>query len=652
MQLRPYNVFFIFVLIVFIVEMASIGHTIRVYREYKIPDEQTLLHSRDTGLTIEDRNGSKFFTFHAPERSVFIPLKDIPVITQEAVLASEDRDFRSHGALSIAGIFRAIMRDIQTKSLAYGGSTITQQVVKNTMLSPEKSFSRKYREMILAYKLEKTYSKDTILELYLNTAYFGRNAFGIEAAAQTYYGKHAQQLTVGESATLAALLPAPSDLTITHGVSSELTARKQSILQYLAQEQRIATADISTMLNDYGTVIPRTDQNIYAPYFAIMVRDQLVAQLGEEAVLRDGLHVRTSIDPALQQEVEQILLNQKSRLATYNANNAAVVVIDVPSREVRAFAGNISWNDSISGKIDMATIPRQPGSSFKPIVYATAFERNIITPASLLQDIPTTYKIDTNRYYSPQDFTRSFLGPVSARFALSNSLNIPAVQVLHMTGGDNVIAKASGMGIKNLPDTAKSSLSLALGSYEVSPYDMTNAFATFAAHGHYETAHPILSITDKFGTVIPLPPSEERQAVDSNVAYLITSILSDEKTRSHIFGSLLSYHEPVALKTGTSSDYKDGWTLGYTNTTTVGVWVGNSDNTPMKSEPGAILAAPLWKAVLDAATKDNPPTPFEQPLGVVRAYQCAISSPSPAPGTWPSELFLTSNIQPGYCVPH
>ncbi|MEO6077477.1 MAG: transglycosylase domain-containing protein, partial [Candidatus Andersenbacteria bacterium] len=312
MQKRSSNAFFIFVLIVFGLEMFGIAHTIKLYRGFLVPDENTLLHARDTGLTIEDKNGNQFFTFESPARKTFIPLKEIPLHTQQAVLASEDRDFYNHGALSFSGIIRAIIDDIKLKSLAYGGSTLSQQVVKNTMLSPEKSFSRKYTEMILAFKLEKQFSKSEILELYLNTAYFGQNAFGIESAAETYYGKHASELTIGESATLAALLPAPSDLTPAHGISQELTARKKSILVYMHEEQ---------FLDDYGTFITRPDQNTGAPYFAILIRDQLTAYLGEEEVARGGFHVQTSLDPTLQTQVEQILLDNKNRLAGYNAHN-------------------------------------------------------------------------------------------------------------------------------------------------------------------------------------------------------------------------------------------------------------------------------------------------------------------------------------------
>ncbi|HSX25295.1 MAG TPA: transglycosylase domain-containing protein, partial [Candidatus Andersenbacteria bacterium] len=580
MQKRSSNVFFVFVLVIFTLEMFAIAYTIKLYGEFQIPDEQGLFHAKDTGLTIEDRNGNPFFTFESPARKTFVPLSKIPLYTQQAVLASEDREFYKHGALSFKGIIHALVEDITAKKLLYGGSTISQQVVKNTLLSPEKSFSRKYKEMILAFKLEKKCSKQTILEIYLNNAYFGQNAFGIEAAAQTYYGKHASDLSVGESATLAALLTAPSDLAPTHGISAILSARKNSILEYMQQQHQIASKDRSAFQQDYGTFIARKDQNTNAPYFAIMIRDQLINQFGEQTVYGSGLHVRTSLDPDLQQQVETIIQNQEYRLSRYNAHNAAAVVIDVATRDVLALAGNISWENGVYGKINMATTPRQPGSSFKPIVYATALEQNAITPASVLHDVPTKYSIGWNKSYSPQDYTKSFFGKVSAAFALANSLNVPAVEVLHMVGGDSVVAKAIGMGISNLPESAKTSLSFALGAYEVSLFDMTNAYATFAADGQYVSPHTVLEIKNKYGASVTFPPAQHRQAVSSGVSSLITSMLSDEQMTTPVFGSLLKFNEPIALKTGTSSSYRDEWTLGYSTTTAVGVWVGNSDNTP------------------------------------------------------------------------
>lgn len=646
MQKRSSNAFFIFVLVLFGLEMIAIAHTIKQYRGYIIPDENTLLHTRDSGLTIEDRDGNPFFTFESPARKTFVPLSEIPDYVQQSVLASEDRDFYHHGALSFPGILRAVADDIKLKKVVYGGSTITQQVVKNTMLSPEKSLARKYKEMILAFKLEKQFSKQHILEMYLNTAYFGQNAFGIEAAAQTYYGKHASQLTIGEATTLAALLSAPSDLTPVHGISPTLTARKNSILEYLQQQKKISLQDAKTYLNDYGTFIPRQDQNVGAPYFAIMVRDQLISHFGEQEVYGRGLHVRTTLDPALQQQVEHILLDQKDRLLQYNAHNASAIIIDTASRQVLALAGNISWDDGKQGQVNMALSPRQPGSSFKPIIYATALEKNVITPATPLHDIPTTYQISTTNTYSPQNYTKSFFGIVSAGFALANSLNVPAVEVLHLVGGDSVVAKAAGMGISNLPESAKTNLSFALGAYEVSLYDMTNAYATFSDSGIYKEPRTIIAMEDKFRTPVQPPILQEHQAVSAGVASLITSMLSDEQLTSSIFGSLLHFNQPLAVKTGTSSNYRDEWTLGYSSNTAVGVWVGNSDNTPMTAQPSVVTATPIWKQIMNTVVLSNPLQPFEQSQETATAYLCAAPS---AKGQKQSQLFLQNNIESNYC---
>ena len=649
MQKRSSNAFFIFVLVLFGLEMFGIAYTIKQYRSYIIPDENTLLHTRDSGLTIEDREGNPFFTFESPARKTFVPISQVPDYVQEAVLASEDRSFYQHGALSFPGIIRAGIDDIKLKKLAYGGSTLTQQVVKNTMLSPEKSFARKYKEMLLAFKLEKQLTKQQILELYINTAYFGQNAFGIEAAAETYYGKHASDLTVGEATTLAALLPAPSDLTPAHGISETLTSRKASILDYLVAKKKISQNDSQKYLHDYGTLIPRKDQNIGAPYFATMVRDQLIAHFGEQAVYGEGLHVRTTLDPTLQTQVENILLNQKNRLLAYNAHNASAIVIDTASRQVLALVGNISWNDGKNGQINMAVSPRQPGSSFKPIVYATALEQGNITPATPLHDIPTTYQISKTKTYTPQNYTRSFFGIVSAGFALANSLNVPAVEVLHLAGGSNVVAKAVGMGISNLPESAKTNLSFALGAYEVSLYDMTNAYATFSDNGLYKEPRTIIAIQDKFGTAVQPPILQEHQAVSAGVASLITSMLSDEQMTTSIFGSLLHFNQPLALKTGTSSDYRDEWTLGYSAHTAIGVWVGNSDNAPMTSQPSVVTATPIWKQIMDTVAQTNPLVPFESSDETTTAYLCVTPS---AKGQKQSQLFLKNAIDPNYCLPN
>ena len=581
----------------------------------------SITNKNDTGIILLDRNDKPFFTFYNAKNKTSISLSQIPKTIQESIIASEDKDFYKHSGFSYPAIIRSFLYNMSHKQTLYGGSTITQQLVKNVLLNPKKNYFRKMQEIVLAQEIEKRYSKDEILEMYLNSVYFGEGAFGIESAAQNYFDKHAKNLTLAETAFLTGILPSPSMLSPFSGdykrakVNQKIVLEKMYEQKYITKEEKLAAENEKLLFKPSNS-----DLNNIATHFALTVRDQLIKQYGEEYIARSGFRVRTTIDINWQKEAEKAVAKQVQNLKANHVSNGAAVVMDPKTGDIKALVGSSNWYDNKTGKLNMAISPRSVGSSFKPVIYSAALEERIITPATILHDTPTTYA----EGYRPQNYDHKFRGPVTTRRALSNSLNVPAVEVMKKVGITNGLEMAKKLGIKSLKDPSYygQGLSIVLGAGETSLIEITNAYATFANQGVRAEPRMILAISDKTKKQIYSSKVTIHKVLEPETAFLISSILSDKKARSEIFSNLLDTTRPAAVKTGTAESYRDALTMGYTPSLAVGVWVGNSDNTPMDTIAGSLGAAPIWKTLIDKLSLGTPVETFSPPANIVQVPTC------------------------------
>lgn len=624
--------------------------------------EESIMNSKNTGVVLLDRKGRPFFSFYQAKHNVFVPLSQIPQNTKNAVIAAEDKHFYNHSGFSIPAIAGAIVADIKYKNMSYGGSTITQQLVKNSLLNPDKNLLRKYQEVILAEEIERRYNKEQILEMYLNSVYFGEGAFGIEEAAQTYFGKTVKDLDLAESSMLAGLLPAPSAMSPISGDYSLARKRQQYVLSQM-QEQGWITPEQKNeaqvrKLSFQGN---REDINTKAPHFAIMARDELIKKYGEETIARSGFKVKTTIDLDYQEFAEQTVKNQVTSLSKNNVSNGAAVVMDPKTGELISVVGSIDWDNEEFGKLNIATANRPPGSSFKPIVYAKALEDKEITPATMLSDNPTKFKNSPNDTvgYEPKDYDRKYRGKVTTRRALSNSLNIPSVEVMSKVGVPKALEAAKSLGITTLGDDPSNyGLSLVLGTGNVKLLELTDAYAAFANSGSRIDPTTLLEIKDKHDQVIYTHRPESVQVLSPEVVFLISSILSDSKSRREIFGGALDTPFPAAVKTGTTEDYKDAWTLGYTPLVAVGVWVGNNDGQPMDQIAGSLGAAPIWKLLVAKYLEDKPKLGFTKPDGILAIGYCgspiktASADEGSIQGVQGGKEYFLAGTQTLSCIPN
>lgn len=583
------------------------------------PFETTRIYARD-GETV-------LYELFADGQRTVVPLADVPPVLKHATLAAEDADFYTHPGVDLRAVVRAVWlnRDGEIRS---GASTITQQLARNILLSaPERSqqtLDRKAREAILAWEIHRRFSKEQILGMYLNEVYYGNQAYGIEAAAQTYWNKHARDLTLSEAALLAGVVQAPTNLNPLH-VPEAARARRQTVLDLMVKHGYVSANQAAAAAAEPVHVRPPT-ANMRYPHWVWYVRSLLEQQYGAELVERGGLRVVTSLDPAVQDIVEQAVAQRMVELRTRRTNNASVVVLDVRTNEVLAMVGSANYHDAtIDGQFNVALSPRQPGSTLKPIVYAAAMMRGW-TPATIILDTPTDFN-----GYAPQNYDQTFRGPQRLRQALAMSLNIPAVKALQFVGLQPFADLAHAMGITTLNDPDRYGLTAALGGGEAKLIDVSNAYATFANAGRARPVAPILSVTTSHGEPLRrYEPPAGTPALGPNgeaIAYLISDMLSDNAARTPIFGPnsamRLANDRPAAIKTGTTNDYKDSWAVGYTPRMVVGVWVGNTNNTPMDQVAGMDGAAMIWHDIMEAAHAGQPNEPFPQPAGVVETTICA-----------------------------
>jgi penicillin-binding protein 1C len=607
-----------------------------LYFSTTIPSIQEISSQQISQSTkIYDRTGTVLlYEIGDGSRRTVVPFDQIPQPLKDATLAIEDQNFYNEPAFDIKGIFRAIYVDITTHSLAQGGSTITQQLARVVFLTVNQTFSRKIKELVLAIKLNEYYSKDDILGLYLNEAPYGGTISGVEEASEDYFGVPVQNLNLAQDAVLAALPQAPSYYSPWGSHVDELLQRQRLVLQQMYSTGKITQAQMNTALNYKITFLPQTETGtgIRAPHFVAAVEDYLTQKYGEDIVDRGGLKVITTLNWNLQQAAETAITQGVARdIQLYKSSNASLVAQDPQTGQILALVGSANYFDtSNDGNFDVATQGlRQPGSSLKPFVYLTGFQMGY-TPDTVLFDVPTEFSTDsscpavpnfsnTNKLcFHPQDFEGTFAGPLSIRDALAQSVNVPAVKMLYLAGENNSLQNMTNFGITTLGNPSNYGLSLVLGGGAVHLVDLTEAYSVLATDGTKHAQTMILQVQDASGNTLESYQDQASQVADAQSVRLINDILSDSQAREPLFQA--SFSETVfpgydvALKTGTSNDYRDAWAMGYTPSLVVGVWAGNNNNTPMQESGSSILAAvPMWSAFMTQALPLVPNTTFTQP---------------------------------------
>ena len=586
-----------------------------------LPSPETILSgSIPESTKIFDSTGEHLlYEIHGEERRTIVPFENIPQMIKDATLAAEDDEFYSHIGIDVRALVRAFIANVQSRTINQGGSTITQQYIKNAILSPEQTITRKVKEVILALELERQFTKNEILEAYLNHIPYGSNAYGIESAAKTYFDKSAHELSLAEASVLVALPQAPSRLSPYGSNVEALQKRRTTILDRMVELNYITDEERKEALEQELEYSPQ-QTGITAPHFVFHVREQLEEQFGSDIVETAGLNVTTSINIELQEMAEEILQEQAQLNATErNASNAALVAIDPTTGHILSMVGSRDYFDTDNdGNVNVATRPRQPGSAFKPVVYAASWLRGF-TPKTIVYDSKTEFGLGPTSYM-PNNYDLKERGPISLQEALAQSLNIPAVKALYLAGTTETIALAERMGISTLTDPERYGLSLVLGGAEVTLLELTSAYATFATEGEYYKPVSILKVEDAEGEVVFEHEVEGVRALDTQIARQVTAALSNNSLRAPVFGVsnyLNTGSLQSAAKTGTTQESRDGWTMGYTPSLAVGVWTGNNDNTPMSNNTaGVSTAGPIWNRFISRASQQLPVKFFTSPGGV------------------------------------
>ncbi len=560
-----------------------------------------------------------------------VPFSEMPAAAKNAAVAIEDANFYQHRGVDFRGIVRAFLKDIASRDFSQGGSTITQQLIKNSLLGRERTITRKIKEAALAVLLESKLGKDEILAMYLNQIPYGQNAYGLEAAAETYFGKHAKELSVAESALLAALPRAPSYYSPYGQHRDELFQRKNLAIDRMRELGYLSAGEAGAATSETLKFLPAA-KDIRAPHFVMFVREYLNNRYGEAAVEEGGLVVTTTLDWRLQEEAEKLVgeYAEKNK-KLIQAKNMALAAVNPRNGNILAMVGSPDYFDlDNDGNYNTALALRQPGSSFKPFVYATAFKKGF-TPNTVLFDLPTEFNpkcdpdgrprpgatIDPKDCYHPQNYDDRFRGPVTLRQAIAQSLNVPSVKLLYLAGIEDSIRTAEDMGITTLSARERFGLSLVLGGGEVRLLEMASAFGVFANDGALNPPAAVLKVETNDGKILEEKIESPRQVLDSEVARLINDVLSDNEARVPVFARESPLYFPtrqVAVKTGTTQEYRDAWTIGYTPNIVAGVWAGNNDNAPMRQKGSGVLAAsPTWRAFMDFALAAFPPEEFPKP---------------------------------------
>ena len=615
-----------FVVVSFILSLAVFA-----YYATKLPSPDTLTNRNiDESTKILDRNGKLLYEVFGEEDRTLITLNNVSPNLVNAVLATEDGDFYRHDGFDVKGFLRGLFSCV-VKSSCQGGSTLTQQLSKNTLLSPERTVIRKIKELILSLQIEKKYSKDEILQMYLNEAPFGHQAYGVEAAANLYFNKSAKDLTLAQSALLAGLPQKPStyspcnspenakgrQLTVIRLMEKNGWYDKNKVKQHITKKQADKARNEKLTFNCKFS-------NIKAPHFVMYVKKLLENKYGTEIVEKGGLKVTTSLDLDLQNTAQQIVTNSIEKSgADYGVGNGALVALKPGTGEILAMVGSKDYfNDEDDGQFNVAIAKRQPGSSIKPITYVTALSRGY-TAGDIFFDVKTKFPGGEGQPdYVPENYDKKYQGPIFMRDALGNSINTVAVKLLSLVGIDNMIQTANKLGIKSLDAKANYyGLSLTLGSGEVTLLELTNAYSTFANKGMYVPPVSILKVENSSGKILEeWKKPKGVKVVKPEDAYILSDMLADNNARLRAFGpySYLTFPgHTVSVKTGTTNDVRDNWTIGYTPSIAIGVWVGNNDNSPMSVTSGIAGAAPIFNKVMTSYLKDKPDEKFKKPDNVI-----------------------------------
>ncbi len=598
-----------------------------------LPDLGSISARRvEQSTKLYDRTGKVLlFDLHDDKQRTLVTFDEISRNVKNATVAIEDAQFYQHGGIRLLSIARAILADALVTlhlSAGYvqGGSTITQQVVKNALLTQQRSLARKLKEWVLAVKLDRALPKEKILELYLNETPYGGNIYGVEEASLAYFGKRAVDVDLAEAAYLAALPQAPTYYSPYGNHKGALEERKNLVLSKMLENGFITQGEYDSAKAEQVIFAAQEDKSIKAPHFVFYIREYLENKYGKDALENEGLRVTTTLDYDLQAKAQDIVSRYaQSNQKTFNASNAGLVAIDPKTGQILVMVGSRDYFDTtIDGAVNVTLAKRQPGSSFKPFVYATAIEKGY-TPDTVVWDVPTQFSTscpvdklesDKDQCYAPQNYDGKFRGPVTLRSALAQSLNVPSVKVFYLAGLSDSLTTAKAMGISTLTDIGRYGLTLVLGGGEVTLLDETSAYGVFANQGVRNPPTGILRVEDSKGNVLEEYEQHPSSVLDPTIANTISDMLSDNVARAPSYGTNSALYFPgrsVAAKTGTTNDYRDAWIIGYTPSIAAGAWAGNNDNTPMQKKVAGFIIAPLWNEFMREALKTLPEEAFPEP---------------------------------------
>lgn len=625
-----------------------------------LPEPGKLIEAQAENSTrIYDRNGIPLYSVYENVNRTYVPLNKIPKYLQEATISIEDKDFYTNNGFSLTGFLRGLFIDPILRRRISGGSTITQQLVKNVLLTSERSISRKIKELVLSIQVDKKYSKDEVLEMYLNDVPYGGTAIGVEAASENYFGKKVDELDLSESAFLAGLPQSPSIYSPFSG-NKFYIKRGQQVLENMREEKYITSDQEKKALQEIKK-FKFTHQDavsMKAPHFVIYVKQVLASQFGEAAVENGGLQVTTTLDYEIQKKAEEIVKTEIEKLKGFRVGNGAAIVMDPKTGEILALVGSKDYFDTdADGNFNVALAKRQPGSSLKPIMYATAFEKGY-TPSTMIMDVKTDFPSNDPEHpiYTPVNYDGKFRGPVQLRFALGNSLNIPAVKMLARVGIKDVMQKGYEMGLDNWEPTQKNmenvGLSLVLGGREVTLLDEVTAYGVFANQGVRQDPITILKVKDNNGKkLFEYKKKKGQRVLSEEIAFLISHILLDNNARSDVFGASSYLNIPgktVSAKTGTTDEKRDNWTIGYTPSYVVGVWVGNNDNSPMNPAiaSGVTGASPIWNKLMSQVIKNKKDESPRKPDNIIAVEVDSLTGGMPYDNRPTRSEFFVKGTEP------
>ncbi len=617
------------------------GTLVNLFEDLPEPDQ---LVERPSPLTtkIYDRNGELLFKIFREENRTLVTLDKIPDHMIKATLAIEDKNFFVHNGLSWRGIFRAVRHNIlNPDQTLMGGSTITQQLIKNSLLTPEKTWRRKVQEAILSIWAEKVFTKDEILQMYFNEIPYGGTAYGVEAASQKYFNKHVWELNSAETSLLAGLTRAPSDFSPFGSYPEKAKQRQKQVITEMIKAGFITKKEAEKIILD-RLRFNLEKETIKAPHFVFYVKDWLIENFGKDMVEKGGLQVKTTLDWSTQQKVQSIVKNEVDSSTNLNVTNGAALVINPKKGEIKAMVGSKDYFDfKNDGNVNVTLRPRQPGSAIKPINYAVALQKGY-TAATILSDTPITYRLPGQKPYSPVNYDGKFRGQISLRTALGSSLNVPATKVLSSYGVDQMIEMGEKMGITTWEEKSRFGLALTLGGGEVKMIDLAQAYATLANLGKKVNLNPILEIKNQKNEIIYQHPCintencSEKVVLNPGIAFIINDILSDNQARELAFGSnslLKIADRKVAVKTGTTNNLRDNWAIGYTPNIVVSAWVGNNDNSPMSRIASGITGAtPIWRKITNTLMENETLSNWEKPGNVIQTTICRTTGTLPCVG--------------------